>query len=82
MLVLVYVLALIFAVLIAILTIRFLWMVPNELQELKFILKYRLKTLVENSVVEFGEDIKIDPAIAKKVESQVQSDFENSSTLQ
>ena len=82
MLVLVYVLALIFAVLIAILSIRFLWMVPNELQELKLILKYRLKTLVESNVVEFGEDVKIDPAIAKKVESQVQSDFENSSTLQ
>ena len=74
--------ALVTGLLLLILAIRFLWMVPNELNEIKFILKYRLKTLVEKSVVEFGEDVKMDPAIVKKVESQLQSDFENSSTLQ
>lgn len=39
MLVLVYLLALIFAVLIAILTIRFLWMVPDQLRDIAITLK-------------------------------------------
>lgn len=77
-----YVWALVTGLLVLILAIRFLWIVPNELNEIKFILKYRLKTISESGFVESGDSIELDPAIVKKVENKVQSDFENSSTLQ
>ena len=80
MLVLVYLLALVFGVLTAILTIRFLWMVPNQLRDLSDTLK-RMYLFGDYDDVD-DDDIVLDPNIVKKVERQVQSDFENSSTLQ
>lgn len=63
--------------LLLILLIRFLWIVPNELREIRGYLRkfYNRDDLCKTDVS------RLDPSVVSHVQHRVQDDFENSSTL-
>ena len=78
-----YFLATVISLLVIILVIRFLWMVPNELRDIKNALRYTVYSLGEDDDDGNDDDdvADIDPNKIRNIQKRVEKEFENSSTL-